>query len=86
MTLPNDTVTRDKLRSFIDRYVNLDNEIQERNADKSELLKEAAGDGFDKSAIKAAARRLTMDEKKRDAKEQLDLLCDHYYRVYRGEA
>lgn len=36
-----------RLRSFVNRIERLDEEIDERNADKSEVYKEAKGEGFD---------------------------------------
>jgi uncharacterized protein (UPF0335 family) len=45
-------IAGDQLRSLLDRYGRLQDEIDELNDDKSELMKEVEGQGFDKKVFK----------------------------------
>ena len=58
-------VSADRLRSFVERVERIDDEIAERNADKSEIYQEAKGEGWDVKAIKAVVaerRKLGKDK------------------------
>ena len=46
------TVAADQLRSIIERIERLDEEIKDLNEDKSDVMKEAKGNGFDVKVIK----------------------------------
>jgi uncharacterized protein (UPF0335 family) len=57
---PNDhnMIAADQLRSIVERIEALDDQIRDMNADKSDLYKEAKGNGYDVGAIrKVIARR-----------------------------
>lgn len=47
-----DPQTAAKLKSFVERIERLEEEIKELNADKSEVYKEAKGNGFDVKIIR----------------------------------
>ncbi|HET7413421.1 MAG TPA: DUF2312 domain-containing protein [Pararhizobium sp.] len=64
-----------RLRSFIERVERLEAEIKDLNGDKSEIYKEARGEGYDVKTMRkvVAARRLDPSER-----EEADALFDLY--------
>lgn len=63
--------TKQQLLSFIERVENLETEIKERGADRSDVYKEAASQGFDVPALKAIVRARREDSEKRKAREAM---------------
>ncbi len=63
--------TKQQLLSFIERVENLETEIKERGSDRSDVYKEAAGQGFDVPALKAIVRARREDSEKRQAREAM---------------
>lgn len=76
-------VARDQLRSFVERVERLEAEIAELNSDKSDIFKEAKGNGFDVKALKAviAYRRKDVTER-----EQQDALFRLYLDTIEGKS
>jgi uncharacterized protein (UPF0335 family) len=68
MTLNN---TGQIIRSYIERAERLNDEISALNADKSEIFKEARGNGFDVNAIKEIIRLRKKDPEKRAELESI---------------
>lgn len=60
-----------QLKSIIDRVENLDAEIKGLSSDRSDIYKEAAGNGFDVPALKAIVRARREDKEKRQAREAM---------------
>lgn len=60
-----------ELRSFVERIQNLETQIKELNADKSDVYQEAKGKGFDVAAIKAVVAYLRKDATARAEQRQL---------------
>ena len=62
------------LRAFVERIEKLEEEIRAINDDKSDVYKEAKGQGFDAKIIRkiVAMRRMDRD-KRREEEETLDL-------------
>ena len=54
-----------KLKSFVERIERVEIEIGSLNADKSEIYKEARGEGFDPAIIRLVVRERGKDELKR---------------------
>ena len=63
------------LRVFVERIERMDEDIASLNADKSEIFKEARGEGFDVKALRIVLRRRRMDPDKR---AEIDSLVDLY--------
>lgn len=74
-------ISSGQLRSFVERVERLNAEIAALNADKSEVLKEAAGTGFDKAALRAVVKRRAVD---RAARQEHDAIVDLYERALEG--
>jgi uncharacterized protein (UPF0335 family) len=64
-----------QLKSIIDRVENLEVQIKELGSDRSDVYKEAAGNGFDVPALKAIVRARREDATKRQAREAM---IEHY--------
>jgi uncharacterized protein (UPF0335 family) len=60
-----------QLKSIIDRVENLEVQIKELGSDRSDVYKEAAGNGFDVPALKAIVRARREDAAKRQAREAM---------------
>jgi len=60
-----------QLKSIIDRVENLEVQIKELGSDRSDVYKEAAGNGFDVPALKAIVRSRREDTEKRQAREAM---------------
>jgi uncharacterized protein (UPF0335 family) len=71
-----------RLRSFIERVERLDEEIKSLNADKSEIYKEARGEGFDAKVMRKVVTARKMDSADR---EEQDALFDLYWSAIHGE-
>jgi uncharacterized protein (UPF0335 family) len=69
-----------QLKSIIDRVENLEAQIKELGSDRSDVYREAAGNGFDVPALKAIVRARREDPAKRQAREAMIEL----YRVQVG--
>ena len=72
-----------RLRSFVQRIEHLEEEIRVLNDDKSEVYKEAKGEGFDVKALRAVIQR-----RRRDQRElfEFDEMVDLYEREIAGGA
>jgi uncharacterized protein (UPF0335 family) len=70
------------LKSYVDRAVRIKQEIEDRQADLSEIYKEASGNGIDKKALKEVIKRATMSSEEMNTAEQLDLLVETYWSNY----
>lgn len=62
---------RVQLKSIIDRVETLEVQIKELGSDRSDVYKEAAGNGFDVPALKAIVRSRREDKEKREAREAM---------------
>ena len=80
-----DTGADQQLASYIDRILSVHRDQDELNEAKKEIYAEAAGQGFDKSAMGALVRELRKAEKDsgKAAEQQalLDLYRTSYHRV-----
>lgn len=63
--------SREQLKSIIDRVEAVELEIKERQSDRSDIYKEACGNGFDVPALKAIVRARREDPDKRQAREAM---------------
>ena len=61
------TIPGGKIRAFVERIENLDNELQELNEQKKEVFAEAKGEGFDVEIVKLRKQ----DEEERDERESM---------------
>ncbi len=75
-------IAGDRLRSFIERIEQLDEEIKALNADKSDVYAEAKGAGFDVKTMKALIRRRKMTGMEL---QEADALLDLYERAVNGD-
>jgi uncharacterized protein (UPF0335 family) len=65
------TIPGGKIRAFVQRIENLDNEIQELNEQKKEVFAEAKGDGFDVKILREIVKLRKQDEEERDERESM---------------
>ena len=65
------SISKDQLRSIIERIENVEAEIKERGADRTDIYKEAAGNGYDVKALKAIVRIRKEDASKRAEAEAI---------------
>jgi uncharacterized protein (UPF0335 family) len=65
------TIPGGKIRAFVERIENLDNEIQELNEQKKEVFAEAKVDGFDVKILKEIVKLRKQDEEERDERESM---------------
>ncbi len=72
-----------RLRGFVRRYEQLQEEIDALNEDRGELMKDLAGSGFDKKAFKIVIKRRRMGS---GAVAQEDLFVQLYERAIDGPA
>jgi len=63
------TVPGGKIRAFVERIENLDNELQELNEQKKEVFAEAKGEGFDVKILKEIVKLRKQDQEERDERE-----------------
>ncbi|HXT81354.1 MAG TPA: DUF2312 domain-containing protein [Acetobacteraceae bacterium] len=68
----------DRLRSFVERYERIDEEVAERRADQKDLMQEIASAGFDKKAVRQLIRIRKMDPAE---VEEQETLLDVYRRA-----
>ena len=71
----NDSVAQDQLKSFVRRIEALEDEIHALNGDKSEVYKEAKGNGFDTKVL-----RKVIADRRKDASERNEF--DAVYELY----
>jgi uncharacterized protein (UPF0335 family) len=68
---------REQLKSIVERIERLEEEIKGLQSDRSDIYKEAGGNGFDVPALKAIVRARREDAEKRQAREaQIELYRD----------
>lgn len=77
-----DEVAKDQLRSFMERLESLDGEIRDLNRDKSEVFKEARGNGFDVSVLRKLLSERRDPSKAAEQRELLELYRDVLSRVH----
>ena len=65
------TIPGSKIRAFVERIENLDNEVQELNEQKKEVFAEAKGEGFDVKILKEIVKLRKQDQEERDERESL---------------
>jgi uncharacterized protein (UPF0335 family) len=65
------TIPGGKIRSFVERVENLDNELQELNEQKKEVFSEAKAEGFDVKVLKEIIKLRKQDKDERDERESL---------------
>ena len=65
------TIPGGKIRAFVERIENLDNELQELNEQKKEVFAEAKGEGFDVKILKEIVKLRKQDQEERDERESL---------------
>ena len=70
------TIPGGKIRAFVERIENLDNELQELNEQKKEVFAEAKGEGFDVKILKEIVKLRKQDQEERDER-----LLDLYMRA-----
>ena len=68
-------IAGDRIRSFIERIENIEEEIKVLNEGKKEVLSEAKGEGFDVRVLKEILRLRKQDKDERDEHESLLDLC-----------
>jgi len=67
-------IAGDQLRSYVERYERLQEEVDALKSDQRDVLAEAKGNGFDVRTIRRIIALRKMDaEKRREAEELLDL-------------
>jgi uncharacterized protein (UPF0335 family) len=76
-------IAGDRIRSFIERIENIEEEIKALNEGKKEVLSEAKGDGFDVRVLKEILRLRKQDKDERDEHESL---LDLYLRAMEAAA
>ncbi len=64
-------IAKDQLKAIVERIENVEGEIKELGADRSDIYKEAASNGFDVPALKAIVRARREDAEKRQAREAM---------------
>ena len=65
------TIPGGKIRAFVERIENIDNELQELNEQKKEVFAEAKNDGFDVKILKEIIKLRKQDQDERDERESL---------------
>jgi uncharacterized protein (UPF0335 family) len=70
-----DSVAQDQLQAFVRRIESLEDEINALNGDKSEVYKEAKGNGFDTKVL-----RKVIADRRKDASERNEF--DELYQLY----
>jgi uncharacterized protein (UPF0335 family) len=67
-----------RIRSFVERIEQIENEIKDLNEAKKEVLSEAKGEGFDVKILKEIIKLRKQDQDERD---EHDSLLDVYMRA-----
>jgi uncharacterized protein (UPF0335 family) len=70
-----DTTTREKLRRYIERVENVDQERKALTTDIADILKQAKGDGFD---VKVMRRVLKLRKLSAAERQEADAILDTY--------
>ena len=65
------TIPGGKIRSFVERVENIDNELAELNEQKKEVFAEAKGEGFDVKILREIIKLRKQDQDERDERESL---------------
>jgi uncharacterized protein (UPF0335 family) len=60
-----------RIRSFVERIEQIENEIKELNEAKKEVFSEAKGEGFDVKILKEIMKLRKQDQEERDEHESL---------------
>jgi len=81
MSAPGYNDSAQQLRSFVERVERIEEEISALNADKSEIYKEARGNGFDVKALRKVVAQRKLDPSER---EERDALFDLYWSAIHG--
>jgi uncharacterized protein (UPF0335 family) len=71
-------VPGNRIRSFVERIEQIENEIKELNEAKKEVCSEAKGEGFDVKILKEIIKLRKQDQDERD---EYDSLLDVYMRA-----
>lgn len=80
-----DPTVNNRIRAFVERIERLEEEIKALNADKSDVYREAHGEGFDKKALRKVIANRRMDQSARDELESLVDLYESALGVPQGE-
>jgi uncharacterized protein (UPF0335 family) len=70
-----EAVAADQLRSFVERIERIEEEIKERNADKSDIYKEAKMNGFD---VKVMRKLIAIRRKDYAERQEEDAILEIY--------
>ncbi len=73
-----DGIAGDRLRSFVERIEQIDEDLKTMNEDKRGVFAEAKGEGFDVKILKEIIRLRKEDQNERD---EHDTLLDLYLRA-----
>jgi len=76
-------VAGDRLRSFVERIENVENEIKELTEGKKEIYAEAKGEGYDVKILREVVRLRKEDK---DARDERDSLLDLYLHAIEDSA
>jgi uncharacterized protein (UPF0335 family) len=76
-------VAGDRIRSFVERVEQIDQEIGELNEGKKEVFAEAKGEGFDVKVLREIIKLRKQDQEERDER---DTLLDLYMRAMETES
>ena len=87
MTTGSNTIAADRLRSFVDRIMNLEEDRSAINADIREVKSEAKSTGFDMKALNEVLRLERMEKSDREEFEALrELYVDALHGTPLGDA
>lgn len=70
-----DSVAADQLRAFVERIERVEEDIKERNADKSDIYKEAKMNGFD---VKVLRKVVSLRRKDYAERQEEDAILELY--------
>lgn len=65
------SVASGQLRAFVERIERIEEEIKERNADKSDIYKEAKANGYDPKILRRVVAARRQDPMERDEQDHL---------------
>jgi len=68
----------DQLLAYVERVEAIEEEIKASNDDKSDIYKEAKGNGYDAKAIKTLVRERAAERKNPGQKKESDAVLDTY--------
>ncbi len=71
-------IAGDRIRSFVERVEQIEEELKALNEGKKEVFAEAKGDGFDVKVLKEILKLRKQDQ---DARDEHDSLLDLYMRA-----